>query len=361
MKFPKPPTDAANAGPSVDGGEVAAFLRHVYPGPRQSHKALSLWPLLPTPDAPPSDGLAYALLADALEDGFASVEEVGARGSVPHVRVENRAATAVLILFGEELRGAKQDRVANASFLLPPRDERVIDVSCVEQGRWGRRRGGFAPGAAAFEGSSSPLSGAIRRRMLKEVALSRARTGRYGSDQIELWTMLHERLARAGVHSESGAYADYARSRRADLDEIAVAFRVGEEAGQVGFVAAIGDAIVGLEAVGRAEVFARAFPRLLESYAIDAVDAAQLDASDESGAHRFESPQAFLDALADAPARAGASLGMGADLRVASEWVEGCALVAEGALVHLTAFPQVATGAPTAGGVTRGRRAGVRP
>ncbi|MDH3213168.1 MAG: hypothetical protein OEM05_11845 [Myxococcales bacterium] len=339
MKLRKPPTDSpTNAPRGVDGG-LAAFLRHTYPGPRQFHKALSLWPLLPAPDAPRPNGLEYVPLADALEDGFVSVQEVDASGSVPHVRVENRAATAVLVLFGEELRGAKQNRVANASFLLPPREERVIDVSCVEQGRWGRRRGFFAAEDLCFGASAGTLSSAIRRKMLKKVSRSRARTGTYDADQGEVWESVSERLAQSGVRSPSEAYADYARSRQSDIGEMAQSFHVMKDAGQVGFVAAIGDEIVGLEAIGRGDVFARAFPTLLHAYAIDAADAAQLR---EPGRLRFESPQAFLAAVASAPARSGASLGMGQDLRLESDAVEGCALVANGALVHLTAFPHAA-------------------
>jgi hypothetical protein len=351
MKLRKPPTDPpanppdapdAPDAPKVTNGNgeaLAAFLRRSYVGARQFHKALSLWPLLPTPGAAEPNGLDYVPLADALEDGFVSVREVDASGHVPHVRVENRAATAVLIVFGEELRGAKQNRVANASFLLPPKDERVIDVSCVEQGRWGRRGGGFAGRCPEFEGSAPLLSSVIRRKMQKKVAVSRALTGTYDADQGEVWQSVTQRLDRSGVRSESGAYADYARSRERDIDEIAKSFHVLEDAGQVGFVAAIGDEIVGLEAIGRGDVFARVFPTLLHAYAIDAVDAEQVR---ESGPRaRFDRPEAFLAAVASAPVNSGASLAMGHDLRLASDAVEGCALVAEGELVHLTAFARV--------------------
>jgi hypothetical protein len=156
MKLRKTPTDHSDSPPNAAtaangcGDALAVFLRRSYVGPRQFHKALSLWPLLPTPGAAGPNGLDYVPLADALEDGFS--------GHVPHVRVENRAATAVLILFGEELRGAKQNRVANASFLLPPREERVIDVSCVEQGRWGA-----GAAAAAASPVAAPSSKAARR------------------------------------------------------------------------------------------------------------------------------------------------------------------------------------------------------
>ena len=43
----------------------------------------------------------------------------------------------VLLVEGEELVGAKQNRTFNISILAPPRQETRIPVSCVERGRWG--------------------------------------------------------------------------------------------------------------------------------------------------------------------------------------------------------------------------------
>jgi hypothetical protein len=52
----------------------------------------------------------------------------------------------------------------------------------------------------------------------------------------------------------------------------------------------------------------------------------------------FETPEAFLSALAGAPFTSGPSLGAGDDLRIGGPEVAGCALAHEG-LVHVTAFP----------------------
>jgi hypothetical protein len=80
------------------------------------------------------------------------------------------------------------------------------------------------------------------------------------------------------------------------------------------------------------------FDRLLRAYAIDGVDAAFLKRRrGRSLRPRFDAPEAFVDALAAAPAMASASLGLGVDLRLAGAGVSGCALAHEG-LVHLTAF-----------------------
>lgn len=312
---------------------VSDFLSRLHPGPGQHVKALSLWPLVSDEGVPVAgDAPSYVTLAEALAAGTLRVDEVSEDGSVPHVAAENRGDVAVLVMFGEELRGAKQNRVANASFLVPPRATVHLDVSCVEQGRWGRRRG------AAFEASHDVLSHAMRRKMAEKVRASRRRGARFDADQGEVWDGVAERLARARVRSDTVAWADHLKARRAQLAELEGAFH--GMSGQCGFVAAIGGEVVGLEAIGRPEVFARAFHALLGSYLIDAVDGpAATPGAPDAGAPRFDAPEPFLEALARAPVERSRSLGLGDDLRLAGEHVRGCALVA-GDVVQLTGYPR---------------------
>ena len=69
-----------------------------------SHGSLRLFALTGGPSE--EDGLT--LLEDALEAGSFRLEELGESGSVPELRVINGGATAVLVLEGDELIGAKQ-------------------------------------------------------------------------------------------------------------------------------------------------------------------------------------------------------------------------------------------------------------
>jgi hypothetical protein len=310
---------------------VADFLSTLHLGPRQAAKQLTLWPLLREESAPGST--PFVLLAEALEAGWLEVGEVSEEGLVPHVRVTNRGKQAVLVLFGEELVGAKQNRVSNASFLVPAEEELVIDVSCVEQGRWHRG------GGAVFASSDHVASSFLRRKMASNVAESRGRGAGFDADQGEVWDEVRDRLAGSGTRSRSEAYSDYRESRSTDLAEIQAAFR--PVAGQVGFVAALGETVEGIEVLAEPRAFEAAFPRLLSSYAIDAVDQGWLRAreGEEPDAEAFDAPEAFLEALAEAPVREGPSLGAGLDLRIEGERVAGCALAQEG-IVHLPAFPQ---------------------
>ena len=60
------------------------------------------------------------------------------QGSVPALRVVNRGLHPILIVDGEELVGAKQNRVVNLAILVAAQSAFTIPVSCVEAGRWRR-------------------------------------------------------------------------------------------------------------------------------------------------------------------------------------------------------------------------------
>ena len=310
---------------------VSDFLTRTRLAPRQAYKALTVWPLQLRESDAATEAPGYVALGTALAKGTLEISEVDAGGQVPHVRASNRGREAVLFVFGEEIRGAKQNRIANASFLVPPRSTTVLDVSCVEAGRW-------APRSAHFEDAQSVISQDLRRKVSKDVAASRKQGLRFVSDQGKVWNEIGLRIMGSGAPSSTQAYADYAESRSSDLRDVAAAFEPIE--GQVGFVACIGDRVAGIEAIGRPDVFRADFQALLRSYAIDAIDAglvSQLERKGRSGV-QYDGPESFLEALSSVPFESGPSLGLGEDLRLGGNGLGGCALV-HGDLVHLTAFP----------------------
>jgi hypothetical protein len=132
------------ATPDPDWGQMAL-------GSVQHHQWLTLFPLI---DRRPRH-LPYRLLADALEAGTVEVAEVGT-GSVPEVAVENSGDEDVLVLDGEQLVGAKQNRTVSRTmihqraFRAHRRSLAVEGASPREAGRGGVHRGhdGRRPGDA---------------------------------------------------------------------------------------------------------------------------------------------------------------------------------------------------------------------
>jgi len=111
---------------------IKNYLEQMKVGRKQSYKNLALYPLLSTY----SVGLEYLLLDEALSENLIEIVEKDSHGSVPELRVVNESPQMILILDGEELVGAKQNRIVNTTILVSGNSTIVIPVSCVEHGRW---------------------------------------------------------------------------------------------------------------------------------------------------------------------------------------------------------------------------------
>lgn len=128
---------------------VRSFLESLKLGRRQSHENLTIFPLM----APQNGAPDYLTLEEALAEGCMRITELSEGGSVPELRLFNDSPRAVLIVEGEELSGAKQNRVVNATFLVPGKTQLVIPVSCVEQGRWSYKGRTFHSGGKVMHAS----------------------------------------------------------------------------------------------------------------------------------------------------------------------------------------------------------------
>ena len=111
---------------------ISGFLENLKLGQLQIVKNMGVIPIF----CKAGRGPEYLTLKEALDMDLLTITELDSAGSVPRLKAFNKSKTPVLILDGEELTGAKQNRVLNASVLLKEESETVIPVSCTEQGRW---------------------------------------------------------------------------------------------------------------------------------------------------------------------------------------------------------------------------------
>ncbi|MBI4774226.1 MAG: hypothetical protein HY788_08610, partial [Deltaproteobacteria bacterium] len=91
---------------------------------KQTHLNMTLFPLL----APDNGEPDYLTLDEAIEREQIEVTEVSESGSVPDLKLINRGKQEVLIIEGEELQGAKQNRNVNSTFLIDGNCELMIPV-----------------------------------------------------------------------------------------------------------------------------------------------------------------------------------------------------------------------------------------
>jgi ARG and Rhodanese-Phosphatase-superfamily-associated Protein domain len=261
----------------------------------------------------------YLTLDEALLLGF-RITEVDAAGSVPELLAFNPLDKPVLLYDGEELVGAKQNRILNVTVLVAAESETRIPVSCVEQGRWHAR-------SASFDAAAHAAYPDLRRRKAEQLS---AEPLARGVAQSAVWEEVAAKAGRHGVHSPTGAAADIYRGREGALAALRRAFPLAP--GQSGAVLALGDERLCLDYVSRPAAFERLYPKLLDGYLLDALET--LDGGAASG-HRLA---AFVSSAASAPDRHQPSAGLGEDIRLAGAGVVGSGLVVVGELVQLSVF-----------------------
>jgi len=300
---------------------VAECLSRAELGERQSYRNLSLFPLL-------ADGIAepdYLLLDEALERGCARVTEVSEQGSVPELRVVNECDRPVLLVDGEELVGAKQNRILNLSILVPAHKAIVVPVSCVEAGRWHAESAEFASAGRAHYAAG-------RARKASQVSASLSSTGTRRSDQSQVWDDISAKAQRLQSFSDTGAAAALYDTHRAGLDDYRQAF--SPVAAQLGTLFTLNGRVLGLDLFDSPRTLASLLPKLVESSALDAIDAGGEGAA-EGGR---EEARGFIEAVAKADVERFDAIGLGEDLRLRAPRITGGALLAEGRVVHLCAF-----------------------
>jgi hypothetical protein len=299
----------------------AALVGKVRLGERLVHGPLAVFPLFLNGGGQ-REGPRYVTLREALAGGGAAITEVSEGGSVPELRVVNRSATRILVLDGEELRGAKQNRVLNTSILIGKSSSLVVPVSCTEQGRWSYASPEFAESDVVAERR-------VRYAMKESINASLLVGAGHLSDQGRVWNEVGALHARQGTYSDTGAMHDAYESRRTDLDAVLAAFPLAD--GQQGMLVLHGARVVGLDLVSRAPQYAELHEKLLRSYAFEA-----LVADGEPGDRVVA--DAFLERIAGLAGRRYKSPGLGWDVRYEGGGLLGSALTYRGRAVHAAFF-----------------------
>lgn len=284
------------------------------------YRSLTIFPLVWPEQAEPP----YAILAKAIENGTAAVRELNRKGSVPQLRIVNKALRPILIVEGEILIGAKQNRVVNLTALVAAKSSFTLPVSCVEAGRWHYDTTTFASAACA------PPS--LRQKKLRSVQANRQFSGEACSDQSEIWETIRSNLADVQVHSETQSLTDGLAWCQQQIAADRESLQLPAEA--AGVIVGRGDRIVGIDLFDSPATLAVFWPRLSDAYCFDALrqEAGQPETPRDRAAE-------FLAALGQHAKPRAESLGLGDEWEIQQNELVGSALVYADKLCHLAAFP----------------------
>ena len=304
---------------------IAARARSVRPDSPQGKPALRVLPIL----GPSADEPSYRLLeGNALS--AVRVLEVSSGGSVLELKVENSLEDRVYLMDGQELVGAKQNRILNTDVLIPAKATITIPVSCVEAHRWRYISGAFSPGKTA--------SHTIRSRKQDRVHRSLKHNSSHDADQGAVWNEVSMSMLSSGTSSDTAALHDAYTQREKDLSEFREALHIPEQT--VGLAVFRGRQFLGLDLFDRHTTLVYFWKNLLDSYAIDWLFAGESQVGQET-AQDLKVVQAELERAAAGNWEKFPSPGEGDDYRLDDAALTGSALVwQDSAVVHLQLFPK---------------------
>ncbi len=205
-----------------------------------------------------TDSRRYLTLDEGLRSGEVVVKEIG-RGQVNRLDLENRSARPLFLQDGDRLSGGKQDRIIGSSQVVLPRSGRVsVESFCIERGRW-----------TSHDGSMSFTS--ARNCALATNAVRYA--GNVEASQARVWEEVEAEKARVGLRrtsSLSDVLDDPTIEAQATRIVVALQSMLDRTDDVVGAAFAINGEVLEAAFYPSSDLFAKIYPRLLLTYAIEA-------------------------------------------------------------------------------------------
>jgi hypothetical protein len=237
---------------------------HTQLGSPLSHKNLTLVPILALEVS--KDQREYLTLDEAFAQKVVRVRELTDE-SVNQLSLQNLSRRPLFVMSGEVILGGKQDRIIGKDRLIPPKQTLVVDVFCVEHGRW------------TEEGDSREF------RSAKVMAHTSLRLKASYDSQSDVWDEVASKNTQRKSQNDTDTYRAVAADKRVAKDIRSYADYFGPSLAKlpgaerlVGFVVVMNGKLVGVEAFGSPKLFGKLRDKLLRSYYVEAIDLPAADA-----------------------------------------------------------------------------------
>jgi len=304
--------------------QVQEWLAAIEVGRGIHHRNMTVFPLFRlTGRAEESPKERYRLLAEAVEQKEAMVEEVSEGGQVPFLGVKNRGGTPILIPEGEILVGAKQNRAVNLTVLVAAKKTFKLPVSCVEQGRWHYQSRRFRPAAFAHP--------KLRDLKMKSAQRMRRERGMAIADQGRVWQEVRENELAMAADSPTRDFMASFDAARDRIDGYRHKVRLPE--GACGFIAAQNGRVVGLDLFDTPLTMKKLWRRMVDGYYLEASRMPRRTAPLPKAA-----AEKFLRDVSERLEEAESQPELGVEFEVTDDRLSGSALFYDGAVCHLSAF-----------------------
>jgi len=312
--------------------KVKNFSSEVQFGKPQKKGSLTIYPIFAPGSRDQQESVSkppdYLLLEEVL--GFSTFEigEVNEAGDVNTVIINNMTDHPVLILDGEEITGAKQNRMVNATILVAAGRKTAVPVSCVEQGRW-------RYDTDKFQHSDTFGYSTLRRQKAEQVQNNLRQKQGFAADQGAIWSEIEKCDAALHTDSPTAALGDTYRSRASELEDMIK--DLDHQPNQIGIAVYIKNRFTCLDLFNDSETLAKLWTRLLKSYAVEA-----LTARGRSLKEPRPTPASLIKKIGESEYLTYSSVSLGHDLRLTGTDIVGAGLLVDETIIHLSVFPREA-------------------
>jgi len=212
---------------------------------------------------------------EAIKMKCVEVKEIEDNETVNEVILTNISLHHILVLDGDLLKGAKQNRVANTSILIGPMSKVTIPVSCVERGRWHYKSNNYENGScASFKTSNHIAQKQIRMQKSFDIYDKKIKSNSisnnlndFKANQQEVWNVVEHNLTDCKVDSASEDYFMIYDNNIAEIEQTSSAFKANDKANGLAYY--INGELMGVELFNNSTLYSDYFDKILNSIAIE--------------------------------------------------------------------------------------------
>jgi hypothetical protein len=218
--------------------------------------------------------------------------------SVNELALVNKSGKKLLLVAGEVVVGGQQDRIVQEDRIIPPVSVPVaLSVFCVEHGRWTPRAAGYTSGGGGGGGAGGGGGGSavvlnsspsVAEQVVVESSASPAKFSSLGAvahpklraaaqdkkEQTAVWSEVQKNNEKLKTENTTGTYQEVYANKQVSTqldDYIKALEREVLQPGVVGVVVARNGQPVWADLFASPTLFAGYWPKLLKSYAVDAL------------------------------------------------------------------------------------------
>lgn len=259
------------------------------------------------------NGFTLTTIEEAINAGDAEFRELDTP-DVNEILFINRGNTPVLMLDGDEITGALQNRIISKSDIAEPNSTHRISVICAEENRWDEI-GGFKTGYCSYPGLRALLT---KSRQTK------------GDMQKAIWKEIQRKMTVTKTRSATSSMHDIFENLAEEINRYIEDFQSLNH-NTIGLIGTTGNRILGCDIFQNPKIYQKCETKLVRSYALDAIEYLHK----ENGHLEVEK---FLNATL-AALNKNESKTKTQNITIKADGLLGQATVYQNSIVHLSAFP----------------------